>query len=612
MIRSARSKKKILFPLLAISVGLLPFVTLEIIFRLFDIANPTEVVDTSSGFSGHQPLFSLGADGANYSTTRNRALYFGDQSFAASKADDTYRMFFLGGSTVRGRPYAVDSAFAKWVEIELNQRSQKTTYESINCGGLSYASFRLTHINREVLEYNPDLIVIATGHNEFLENRTFEKQSSQAEVRSALESLRLVVWLRSMIGQDVESFKDSSQDTLPDNVTARLDSESGYASYNWDPKWVASITAQYESSLEAMIQQCQQANVDIVLVCLGSNLRDCPPFKSEFNEKVAPEAQQRFLDLFEQATLLANQPRQALKHYQSCLKITDQFALLHYRMARAYEQIGEPDTAKKHYLIAKDTDLCPLRLTEEMDKIQRTLARKHKVPIVDARAAIESSSVRNIPGYEMYVDHVHPTLHGHQLIAGAIVDELITQDIVLPDLELDVQQYQQLYGQHIQSLPLAFFANGARRVGWLENWARRDLLVKELEPFDLRGELAVVHRHLGFDETEHAIQELNKVADKYESITEPTLQLALTFQSHGRYQPARSVLEWLLEYETEANLLQEIQYARMINAESMGDRGVAILIYDNFFERLPFEVEANQSWRRFVPDIWERVRLEDL
>ena len=122
----------------------------------------------------------------------------------------------------------------------------------------------------------------------------------------------------------------------------------------------------------------------------------------------------------------------------------------------------------------------------------------------------------------------------------------------------------------------------------------------------------MVHRHLGFDETEHAIQELNKVADKYESITEPTLQLALTFQSHGRYQPARSVLEWLVEYETEANLLQEIQYARMINAESMGDRGVAILIYDNFFERLPFEVEANQSWRRFVPDIWERVRLEDL
>ena len=72
------------------------------------------------------------------------------------------------------------------------------------------------------------------------------------------------------------------------------------------------------------------------------------------------------------------------------------------------------------------------------------------------------------------------------------------------------------------------------------------------------------------------------------------------------------MLEWLLEYETEANLLQEIQYARMINAESLGDRGVPILINDNFFERLPFEVEANQSWRRFVPDIWERVRLEDL
>ncbi len=605
-----RKKKRILFPLLAICVGLLPVVGVEIIFRIFDIASPEQVVDSSAGFTGYQPLFTLDEADETYVTARNRALYFGDQSFAAVKPNDTFRMFFLGGSTVRGRPFAVDSAFSKWVELELNQRSQTTKYESINCGGLSYASFRLTHINDEVLEYDPDLIVIATGHNEFLEDRTFGQASQKAEAQSALESLRLVVWARSLLGQDVESFKDASSEKLPENVTARLDAESGYASYQWDPEWSAAITSQYEDSLREMLRRCQASQTPVVLVCLGSNLRDCPPFKSELPDTLDVKSQQQFLDYFAQASALVDQPRAALQRYQECLKISDQYALLHYRMARIYEQLGETIQAKDHYLLAKDTDICPLRLSEAMDEIQRRLAAEFAVPLVDARTAIESESATYIPGYEMYVDHVHPTLHGHQVIAGAIVDKLIDRKLVTPDHQLSVQQYQTLYKDHISSLPLAFFANGARRVSWLENWARRDKLVRELEPFDLRGQLAVVHRHMGFDETEHALNELNKAATEHESITRPVLGLALTFQRHGRYSAARTLLEWLHENESDPQLLQEIQYARMINAESMGDRGIAILIYDNFFERLPFEVEANQGWRDFVPDIWERVKLE--
>ena len=86
------NKKKVVFSLLAICVGLMPLAILEGIFRAFNIASPDQVVDTSSGFSGHQPLFSLNRDETTYVTTRNRALYFGDQSFEAIKPKDTYRM----------------------------------------------------------------------------------------------------------------------------------------------------------------------------------------------------------------------------------------------------------------------------------------------------------------------------------------------------------------------------------------------------------------------------------------------------------------------------------------------------------------------------------------
>lgn len=608
---SEAKKKKILFPLLAICVGLLPLVLLEGMFRVFDIGTPEEVVDTSAGFSGYQPLFSLDKSGASYVTARNRALYFGDQSFDVVKPNNTYRMFFLGGSTVRGRPFAVDSAFAKWVALELNERSESLNYEAVNCGGLSYASFRLKHIGKEVLNYQPDLLVLATGHNEFLENRTFQQASEQTEIRNALESLRLVVWLRSIMGQDVKSFKESSEQQMPDNVTARLDNESGYASYHWDPEWKKQVTQQYQESLEAIIEQCKASRVPLVLVCLGSNLRDCPPFKSELPADLSAKDKQTFLELFDQATNLAGQPEAALNRYERCLEISDQHALLHYRIGRALEQLGKPVIARQHYLLAKDLDICPLRLSEKMDHIQRELASQHGIPLIDARAALENASPNSIPGYEMYVDHVHPTLHGHQIIAGTIVDKLIENGFVEPERNMDFRAYRSLYSGYIKSLPLAFFSNGARRVNWLENWARRDRQLLELEPFDLRGNLAAVHRHLGFDKFAHANHELDKAVGQYENISLPVLELALTFQRQGRYRVARVLLEWLHENEVDEVVLQEIQYARMINAESMGDRGVAILIYDNYFERLPFEVATNAPWREFIPDIWERVKLEN-
>jgi len=605
------NKKKILFSLLAICVGLLPLAILEGIFRAFDIASPEQVVDTSSGFSAQQRLFSLNKDETTYVTTRNRALYFGDQSFEAIKPKDTYRMFFLGGSTVRGRPFAVDTAFAKWVELELNRRINSTVYQSVNCGGLSYASFRLQHISKEVLNYKPDLLVLATGHNEFLENRTFNQASQQAEVRSALESLRLVVWLRSLIGQDVESFRESAGQELSENVTARLDEESGYASYHWDPEWKTQVTQQYKESLQRIIEQCNSSNIPLVFVCLGSNLRDCPPFKSELPPDLTTKDKQEFLRLFAQATELTGQPEAALNRYKQCLEISDQYALLHFRLGRTLEQLGESQTARQHYLLAKDFDICPLRLSEKMDNIQRELAAQHNIPLIDARRALENASTDKIPGYEMYVDHVHPTIHGHQLIARAVLDGLIEHKLVVPDRALDLHDYLYLYNDYLNSLPLAFFSNGSRRVNWLENWARRDMQLFELEPFDLRGSLAVVHRQLGFGKFEYARYELDKTLKRYGNISPSVLELALTFQRHGQYQVARTLLEWLHENESDEVLLQQIQYARMINAESMGDRGVAILIYDNYFDRLPFEVQANANWREFIPDIWERVKLEN-
>ena len=549
MMVSIKLKRRLLFPIGALFIGVLPFLGLELVLRAFNIAAPETVVDRSFGFGPYQPLFVLTKDQTGFRTSQNKSLYFGTQRFARKKPETEFRMFFLGGSTVRGRPFTVDTAFAKWVELELNARSRNdTTYQSINSGGLSYASYRLARINQEILQYNPNLVVLATGHNEFLEDRSFAAAKTNQANLTPVSSWRSVNWIRSLAGDDLESFKTNSEKPLPANVTARLDAKSGYASYQWDPAWKHNVVAQYRESVAKIISQCQTKNIPILLVCLGSNLRDCPPVKSELPLTLRSTSRQKWLNLFDQATRHHDDPAAALQFFQQCSAITDEHALLHYRMARCFEQLEQIQAARKHYLRAKDLDICPLRLTEQMDHIIRELADRFDVPLVDGRGALERASAHQIPGYEMYIDHVHPSIAGHQLIATTIVNQLIKSELVTHQDEFLTPDYVHMYQTHLQERPPSYFSNGLRRVQWLENWARRDRLQQDLKPFDLRGRLAKADRLLGFNELDQVTIELTKALDQYPTAYAAIVELALQRRHQGDDYHANFILSWLATY----------------------------------------------------------------
>ena len=159
------------------------------------------------------------------------------------KPEDGFRVFCLGGSTVRGRPYTTESSFTRWMGLELAERSEGRTIEAINCGGLSYASYRLRPIVAEVLGYQPDLVVVATGHNEFLEDRSYQGLKDRNQAMAWLEdgamSLRTVTLCRRWLGGEQEPGSDDE----PSDVVARLDEQRGFASYERDRAWQDEVVA---------------------------------------------------------------------------------------------------------------------------------------------------------------------------------------------------------------------------------------------------------------------------------------------------------------------------------------------------------------------------------
>ena len=333
-----------MFRAIAVGVGVLPLIVVELVLSILGLGEPGTAADPLAGFSGVHRLFERDSGSEEYRTSPSRGLFFGEQRFAVSKPDDGFRMFCLGGSTVRGRPFTTETSFTRWLELELAGRIPGRTFESVNCGGLSYASYRLLPILQEVLTYDPDLVVVATGHNEFLEDRSYKDIKSRSAFSAWIEdralSLRTVTLVRSAF-QETDR-KQENKPSEPSEVEARLDEQSGYASYHRDDAWRKSVVAQYEDSLRKMVATCRAAEVPLVLVRLGSNLRDCPPFKSEHRDGLSPEVEAAWQRAFDDGAEAERQGMfsDALVSYREAEEHDDQFALLFWRLARVLDRLG--------------------------------------------------------------------------------------------------------------------------------------------------------------------------------------------------------------------------------------------------------------------------------
>lgn len=599
--------------LAAIAMSLLPFVLLEAGLRLFDIAGSE--AEVHAGFGETSPLFEDG-DGT-YRTSVAKGQFFVSEEFSAEPKDGEFRIFVLGGSTVQGRPFSIDTSFAKWLELQLNAEDPGQRYQTINCGGISYASYRLRPVLREVLNYKPNLIVLATGHNEFLEDRTYASLKSRSGVRLWLESAsaksRTIMLLRRLFGgaPKAEPTQNDNSKPMGEVVETKLDDQAGYASYHRDPEWRDQVARQYQDSVRDMVKTCQAAKVPLVLVNLGANLRDCPPFKSELPPELSAEQQHEWHELFDLATRLQNKDwAAALDVYEQLLTIDPLHGLVHFRTARCLEQLGRISEASASYQRALDNDVCPLRMPGPLHELLSEVSTETNVPLVDAMAAVDKSlkTTDPIPGYDLYLDHVHPTIGAHQVIARAIAEGLREHQLVdmTSSNKLDENGLRTLYRSHLRSLPTAYFSNGRRRIGWLEGWAQRQRLFDETIPINNVGEVSATLRYLQLSDLSTARQHLLMATTDTDGVLRLLNSAAQLFQQ-GQTESANWILGELAEVADE-EFLETIDMARLIIACDENNTAAMQRIFaahENDWTRI---VAVDQTmWHDTMPDVLDRT-----
>jgi hypothetical protein len=163
-------------------------------------------------------------------------------------------------------------------------------WEVINAGGISYASYRVAHLMEELIDYQPDLFIIYTGHNEFLEERTYGKlRRLPALVQSTVSLLAHTRTWSAMSAAFVNlrvhtGANDKDRDILAVDVTAILDRSVGPDDYTRNDALRENILEHYRISLERMAALARSADAQVIFVTPGSNLKDFSPFKSEHTD----------------------------------------------------------------------------------------------------------------------------------------------------------------------------------------------------------------------------------------------------------------------------------------------------------------------------------------
>ena len=257
---------------------------------------------------------------------------------------------------------------------------------------------------------------------------------------------------------------------LSEEVRPKLDLKAGLTTYRRNVKKQEAIVGEFAHNLEVLVQRARQADVSLVLMNPVSNLKDCPPFKSESSSDLSSQDTIRVEQLWAQARG-SDDPWRRLDLLEQAVKIENQHAGLLYHLGTCYAETGQYAKAKARFIAAKEQDICPLRMLEPMHQAIKDVAERYKVPLVDIRDLIEQRSEHGIPGDQWLVDHVHPNINGHQMIADELT-RILAEQLTVEYPEQWETEKKQRWQTHLMSLDESYYQQGFEHLMMLKTWTR--------------------------------------------------------------------------------------------------------------------------------------------
>ncbi|MGQ0552880.1 MAG: hypothetical protein ACT4PU_06640 [Planctomycetota bacterium] len=447
-------------------VGALGLLAFEAASRQLDWQDPTVRPDPYQGFPGTPPLYRLAPDSlsgpsapALRQTSPNKLGNYRAASFPEAKPADEYRVFCLGGSSVRSDAFLTpDGSFPNMLEIYLRGVLAGRTPRVINAGGGGTGSVQNLEVLREVLGYQPDLIVVYPEGGE--KNLIPPAPQGLMAVRDDASPLRVAARRELAQFHVYQAARDAYAALLPSRSEgAAISAFSALAlsaigrpfqpehfSRPFEMKHdappvlmdfviprseVQRAHQRFSRNLATMARLAREHAVPLLFVQPVRNLR--ASFYLRFHvdpSEIQPGRQAEWQSLWEQALTARRTGRlqEAIRHFLAvrALYIDDTDELLAFDLGETYLQIGLIEQAREEF--ARPYLRHPSR------RLIAAAATENAVPLVDpwAYVAKASQSEHGVPGFEDFTDGFHPMPNTNRLIARAIVDKLGAAELLPP------------------------------------------------------------------------------------------------------------------------------------------------------------------------------------
>lgn len=427
--------RRVAFKLLLVVLPVLLLLLVEGAARLLWPPGEFDPYLTLTGRSS--ALTSVTIDGEDWFEFTHPQAY-GKESgarFTRIKAPNTLRVLCMGASASAGWPHRPPQRWTDYLHKALTRAFPARKFEVVNLGAHACASYRVRMIFDEAIDCDPDVVVIYSGNNEFVEKRSYLLDYPGKGV---------VDWLKRRSVLIASAVRFWTQKSAPDNVLSGVGrehvnhhlwthTERVASELRSDPVQYAGVIEHYRYSVAHMVAEAQRRGVCVIVLTVPVNLRDWSPAVST-NRSVG-EAQARFEAAFTDgcAKVLRGDATNALAALDAAVAIEPEHAEAHFQRGKALDALRRFDAAYEAYSRALDADRNPFRAARPLNSVLRSLVAQQPgegVHLVDAVAAFAAAARDGVPGFDLLLDYVHPTRAGNLVLARATFDVLVQSGLL--------------------------------------------------------------------------------------------------------------------------------------------------------------------------------------
>ena len=334
------------------------------------------------------------------------------RSFDLPRPEDKVRIAVVGASSVAGPGLAEQETIPMVLSGYL--ADEVPCVEVMNLGRHGFASPQIRSIAIEAMdEMGADLVVVYTGHNEVADLR---ERDRWVDIRPAASGTR--VWARrTRLYRLLEGLV--GRPAAPDAAPARSPQGSAANFERLHLPFEAAVATRFEREMTDLVRAARRRGTPVVLVMPAFHHHGLRVRAMNFEDGRQEARHVRLLD-----ALRAGDASLALELATQLVSLDPTHPAPHLLLGFAEELADNMEVAEAEIWEAARANHIGSTITPELAAALVRVADSHRVPLVDAHAALHERAGRHNPGFDLFTDYVHLNPEGARVVARAVHEEL--------------------------------------------------------------------------------------------------------------------------------------------------------------------------------------------